>query len=95
MVLQWSEEFNAEHVVERYNVRVSPDPASCTSDQAPPHQNYSCSGLDQMGTNYSVSLTAFNCINQEGGDATYDIQPQLFGMCNKAAEVALFRVLPV
>ena len=81
MVLQWSDEFNADHFVERYNVRVSPDPASCTSDQAPPSQNYSCSGLDRMGTNYSVSITAFNCINQEGGDATYTIQPQLHGMC--------------
>ena len=82
MVFQWSDEFNAEHVVERYNVRVSPDPASCTSDQVPSRQNYSCSGLDQMDTIYSVSITAFNCINQEGEDATYDIQPQLLGMIN-------------
>ena len=82
MVLQWSDEFNAEHVVERYNVRVSPDPASCTSDQVPPHQNYSCSGIDVMSTNYSVSVTAFNCINQEGEGITYDVQPQLMGMCN-------------
>ena len=80
MVLQWSEEFNAEHSVERYNVRMSPDPASCTSDQVPPHQNYSCSGLDRMGTNYSVSLTAFTCINQEGEINAYNIQPQLLGM---------------
>ena len=80
MVLQWSEGFNAEYDVDRYNVRVIPDPASCTSDQVPPHQGYSCSGLDRMGTNYSVSITAFNCINQEGGDATYIIQPQLLGM---------------
>ena len=87
MVLQWSEEFNAEHVVERYNVRVIPDPAYCTSDQVSPHQNYSCSGLDQVGANYSVSLTAFNCTSQEGEDATYDIQPQLFGMCNNGAWV--------
>ena len=87
MVLQWSDEFNAEHVVERYNVRVIPDPASCTSDQVPPHQNYSCSGLDQVGANYSVFITAFNCASQEGEDATYDIQPQLFGMCNNGAWV--------
>ena len=81
MVLQWSDEFNAEHVVERYNVRVGSDPAFCTSDQVSPNQNYSCYGLDQM--DYSVSITAFNCINQEGEDATYDIQPQLLGMtCN-------------
>ena len=80
MVLQWSEEFNAEHVVERYNVRVRPDPASCTSDQVPPHQNYSCPGLDLMGTNYYVSVTAYNCINQKGEVNAYDIQPQLLGM---------------
>ena len=80
MVLQWSDEFNAEHSVERYNVRVIPDPASCTSDQVPPHQNYSCPRLDQMGTNYSVSITAFTCINQEGETNAYNIQLQQLGM---------------
>ena len=79
MVLQWSEEFNAEHVVERYNVQVIPDPASCTSDQVSPSQNYSCPGLDRMESR-SVLITAFNCINQEGGNATFDIQPQLLGI---------------
>ena len=80
IVLQWSEEFNAEHNVERYNVRVMPDPASCTSGQVSPHQNYSCSGLDRMETNYSVSITAFTCINQEGEINAYNIQPQMLGM---------------
>ena len=80
MVLQWSEDFNAEHNVERYNVRVNPDPESCTSDQVSPHQNYSCSGLDRMETNYSVSITAFTCINQENEINAYNIQPQLLGM---------------
>ena len=80
MILQWSEEFNAEQNVERYNIRVIPDPASCTSDQVPPHQSYSCPRLDRMGSNYSISIAAFNCINQEGEINAYNIQPQLLGM---------------
>ena len=40
-----------------------------------------------MGTNYSVSITAFNCINQEGEVAAYDIQPQLLGMMHGTAHV--------
>ena len=79
--LQWSSYFNSLHAVERYNVAVTPDPSSCSSDQVPPSEDYSCSGLD-LGTNYSITVSAINCGDQEGERASFNtqLQSQLLGI---------------
>ena len=63
--LQWSPSFNSQYSVERYNVTVTPDPSSCSRDQVPPGENYSCSRLE-LQTDYSITVSAINCADQEG-----------------------------
>ena len=65
--LHWAREFNSEHTVDRYRVVLTPDPSSCSSDQVPPSEDYSCSGLDPE-TEFAVS--AINCGDQEGRNST-------------------------
>ena len=62
MNLQWIPFFN----VQGYNVTVTPDPSSCSSDQVPSNEDYICSGLDPE-TDYSITVTAISsCGEQEG-----------------------------
>ena len=72
-MVHFNNTFNALHAVERYNVTVSPDPSSCSSDQVSPGEDYSCSGLD-LETNYTITVSAINCGDQEGDISGYSIQ---------------------
>ena len=67
--LGWSPSFNTQHGVDRYNVTMTPDPSSCSSDQVSPSEEYSCSGLD-LQTNYTITVSAINCGDQEGEIST-------------------------
>ena len=77
--LNWSHSFNTQHRVDRYNVTVTPNPSSCSSDQVSPSEDYSCSGLD-LQTNYTITVSAINCGDQEGGIAVFLVNAQLLGM---------------
>ena len=79
MTFQWPSAFNSDYTVERYRVTVTPEPSSCSSDQVPPSDNYSCSGLDPE-TDYSITVSAINCGDQEGASFSFNVQPQLLGM---------------
>ncbi len=73
--LLWSPSFTSQHSVERYHVVVTPDPSSCSSQQVSPSENYTCSGL-VLGTDYSFTVSAINCGNQDGIREIITIQPQ-------------------
>ncbi len=73
--LQWSPSFTSQHVVEMYGVGVTPDPSSCSSQQVSPSEDYTCSGL-VLGRDYSFTVSAINCGNQEGTRETFTLQPQ-------------------
>ena len=78
--LQWSSSFNSQHAVERYRVSVDPDPSpSCSSDQVMPSEDYSCPGLSPE-RNYSITVSAINCGDQEGESDTFTVLPQLLSM---------------
>jgi len=79
--LRWSPSFESQHRVEKYNVTVTPDLSSCSNDQVSPSDDYNCSGLD-LQTNYTITVTAINCRNQEGENITFNVQPQFIGNCN-------------
>ncbi len=72
--LQWSS-FTSQHAVESYGVVVTPDPSSCSSQQVSPSENYTCSGL-VLGRDYSFTVGAINCGDQEGTRETFTVQPQ-------------------
>ena len=80
VLLQWSSFYNLNYEIERYDVAVTPDPSSCSSELVSPSENYSCSGLD-LQTNYSITVSAINCGDQEGGNVTFMVNAQLIGMC--------------
>ena len=75
VTFQWSDDFNSMHVIEHYDVSVTPNPSSCSSDQVPPSEDYSCSGLELM-TNYSIVSKAANCGDQRGERSSYWIHLQ-------------------
>ena len=74
VVLDWSPFFNTQHRVDRYNVTLTPDLSSCSSDQVSPSEDYSCSGLD-LQTNYTITVSAINCGDQEGKTSTKYLLP--------------------
>ena len=77
--LQWSSSFNSQHAVERYRVSVDPVPSSsCASDQVIPSEDYSCPGLSPE-RNYSITVSAINCGDQEGENNTFTVLPRLLG----------------
>ena len=58
---------------------VDPDPSSfCSSDQVIPSEDYSCPGLSPE-RNYSITVSAINCGDQEGESDTFTVLPQLLG----------------
>ena len=85
--LQWSSSFNSQHAVERYRVSVDPDPSSCTSDQVMPSEDYSCPGLSPE-RNYSITVSAINCGDQEGESDTFTVLPLLLGMHSFVSRVS-------
>ena len=79
--LQWFPSSNNQYSVDqRYNVTVTPDPSSCSSDQVSPSEDYSCSGLDPEAE-YIISVSAINCGDQEGESVTYAVETQHLGVC--------------
>ena len=60
--------------VENYRVRVEPQISSCLDGLLSPGDAYSCIGL-AIGTNYTFSVSAVNCINQIGATHTINVQP--------------------
>ncbi len=73
--LQWSPSFTSQHAVEMYRVIVTPDPSSCSSQQVSPSEDYTCSGL-VLGIDYSFTVSAINCGNQEGIRENFTLRPR-------------------
>ena len=68
--LHWGREFTSEHVVERYRVMVTPDPLSCSSDQL---EGSTCSL--NLETDYTITVSAINCGDQEGSREAFKPLP--------------------
>ena len=70
----WSPSFTSQYDIEKYHVSVSPN--VCHSEQDVfPNMDYHCPGLI-LETNYSFTVSAYNCIDQEGTRDTFIVQPQ-------------------
>ena len=72
--LQWNSSFNSQYAVEMYRVRVVPNLPTC-SKNLNVSEDYSCPGL-ALGTEYSFTVSAINCGDQEGIEYTFTVQPQ-------------------
>ena len=72
--LQWNSSFNSQHAIEMYRVTVTPNLSTCSRDVTP-SENYSCPGL-VLGTQYTFTVSAINCGNQEGIGYNFTVQPQ-------------------
>ena len=71
---QWNSSFNSRHVIEMYRVTVTPNLSTCSRD-VDTSKNYSCPSL-ALGTQYTFTVTAINCGDQEGMEYTFTVQPQ-------------------
>ena len=79
VLLQWFSSYNSDYDIQRYDVTVTPDPTSCSSDQVSPSEDYSCSELDQE-TDYTITVSAINCGDREGRGSNFSVQKNLLGM---------------
>ena len=61
--------------MESYTVIVDPATSSCSNDQLSPNDRYSCTGLT-VGTSYTFSISAVNCVDQIGTTHTFTVHPQ-------------------
>ena len=71
----WSSSFTALHNVEKYHIQMNPtsSSSSCSTDQlVSPGEDFTCSGL-ALGQNYSFTVSAINCQNQEGASSNFRI----------------------
>ena len=57
-----------------YRVRVAPNLLTCSMDLNV-SEDYSCLGL-ALGTQYTFTVSAINCGDQEGIEYTFTVQPQ-------------------
>ena len=71
---QWNSSFNSQHAIEMYRVTVTPNLSTCSRDVTP-SEDYSCPGL-ALGTQYTFTVSAINCGDQEGMEYTFTVQPQ-------------------
>ena len=67
--------FIMDYAVESYTVTVDPATSSCSNDQLSPNDRYSCTGLT-VGTSYTFSISAVNCVDQIGATHTITVHPQ-------------------
>ena len=72
--LQWNSSFNSQHAIEMYRVTLTPNLSTCSRDVTP-SEDYSCPGL-ALGTQYTFTVSAINCGDQEGMEYTFTVQPQ-------------------
>ena len=75
VVLELDPSFIMDYAVESYTVTVDPATSSCSNDQLSPNNRYSCTGLT-VGTSYTFSISAVNCVNQTGATHTITVHPQ-------------------
>jgi hypothetical protein len=73
-----SPSFNSQYNVERYQVAVTPDPALRCTGPVSPKMSYTCSGLSPV-TDYTITVSAINCGDQEGESATFSVQSRRLG----------------
>ena len=74
-VLELDPSFIMDYTVESYTVTVDPATSSCSNDQLSPNDGYSCTGLT-VGTSYTFSISAVNCVDQIGATHTITVHPQ-------------------
>ena len=76
VVLELDPSFIMDYAVESYTVTVDPATSSCSNDQLiSPKDRYSCTGLT-VGTNYTFSISAVNCVDQIGATHAINVHPQ-------------------
>jgi hypothetical protein len=68
--------------VERYQVAVTPDPTPSCTGSVFTNLRYICFGLSP-DTDYTFTVSAINCGDQEGESSTFSVQPRGLGMYNK------------
>ena len=73
--LELDPSFIMDHAVESYTITVDPATSSCSNDQLSPNDGYSCTGLT-VGTSYTFSISAVNCVDQIGATHTITVHPQ-------------------
>ena len=73
--LQWNSSFNSQYAIEMYRVTVTPNISTCPRDVTLSSENYSCPGL-VLGTEYTFTVSAINCGDQEGMEYNFTVQPQ-------------------
>ena len=72
--LQWNSSFNSQHSIEMYRVTLTPILSTCSGDVTL-SDDYTCPGLT-LGTQYTFTVSAINCGDQEGMEYTFTVQPQ-------------------
>ena len=76
LVLELDPSFIMDYAVESYTVTVDPATSSCSNDdQLSPNDRYNCTGLT-VGTSYTFSISAVNCVDQIGATHTITVHPQ-------------------
>lgn len=81
--LHWSPSFNAENFVDKYELVMTPDPSSCSSDQVDPYRPFICPRLPR-DTTYSINVTAVNCITQAGGSNSFLLELQCMHLYDRS-----------
>jgi hypothetical protein len=79
ITINWDTSFNSQYNVERYQVAVTPDPTPSCAGSVSPNMSYTCSGLNS-DTDYTITVSATNCGDQEGMSSTFSVQSRLLGM---------------
>jgi hypothetical protein len=76
ITIYWNSSFNSQYNVERYQVAVTPDPASRCTGSVSPNTSYTCSGLS-LHTDYTITVSAINCGDQEGESVNISVPRSL------------------
>jgi predicted phage tail protein len=79
ITINWFPSFNSQYNVERYQVAVTPDPTPSCTGSVSPNVSYTCSGLS-LDIDYTITVSAINCGDQEGENNTFSVQLQGLGV---------------